>query len=100
MLRVIIQKSNGHELARIDIENVTRTRTEHGDYSVQFAVDTGDGNLAMYQRRVENFPRKRYNVLGLLRLALSALDEKELTLDTDPDAPGSPDMERRLDRPR
>lgn len=84
MIEVII-RSGRKELGRIRIENVTATAAEYGDYAAQFGVDTGDG-WAVYQRRVEHFPRKRYNVLALLRLALSALEEKDLSLDTDPDA--------------
>lgn len=95
-LEISIKKGRT-ELARIKITNISHTVSEHGDYSVHFAVDTGEG-FAVYQRRVERFPRKRYNVLALLRLALSALEEKDLTLDTDPDARHSSDMARRLPR--
>lgn len=97
MITVTI-KSGRKELARIQIENMDGIVSEFADYSAQFAVDTGDGGLAMYQRRIDQFPRRRYNVLGLLRLALSALDEKDLTLDADPDARRSSNLERRLPR--
>lgn len=85
MITVTITKSGGkHELARIEIENVTGKAGEEGTYSVRFVVDTGSG-IAMYQRRIDSFHRKRYNVLALLRIALETLLEKELTLDRDPD---------------
>lgn len=96
MIEVVI-RSGRKELGRIRLENVTATPTEYGDYTVQFGVDTGEG-WAVYQRKVEHFARKRYNVLGLIRLALSALEEKELSLDTDPDARSSPDLARGLPR--
>lgn len=93
----ITSKSGTHELGKIRIENLSEVSAEHGDYTVQFAVDTGAG-WATYQRSVHNFPRKQFNVLGLLRLALDTLDEKELTLDADPDARSSSSVARRLPR--
>jgi hypothetical protein len=99
MIEVII-KSGRKELGRITLENLGPA-AEFGDYTAQFGVDTGEG-WAVYQRGVEHFPRRRYNVLGLLRIALSALEEKELTLDADPDsdtARRSSDLARRLPRP-
>ena len=83
MIEVII-KSGRKELGRIKIEHLSGSEATFGDYSIQFGVDTGEG-FAVYQRSVDHFPRKRYNVLALLRIALSALEEKELTLDADPD---------------
>lgn len=91
-------KGTKHELARISIENLG-SADEFGDYSVRFGVDTGSG-FAVYQRSVEHFPRRRYNALALLRIALSTLEEKELTLDSDPDqdAGRSPNLARGLPR--
>lgn len=99
MITVTVTKSGGrHELARIEIENVLDDQTnETGTYSIRFAVDTGSG-VAIYQRRVDSFFRKRYNVLALLRIALDTLMEQELNLDADPDARYSSDLERRLSR--
>lgn len=96
MIEVTV-KSGDAELAHIRIENVTATKTDHGDYSIQFGVWTGAGQ-AVYQRKVENFPRKKFNVLGLLRFALTTLEEKELSLDADPDAASSSNLARRLPR--
>lgn len=84
MITVTVTKSGGkHELARIEIENVTGSAQETGEYSVRFVVDTGSGP-AIYQRRIDSFYRRRYNVLALLRIALETLMEQELSLDRDP----------------
>lgn len=89
----------GGELAHVRIENMddALANPEYGDYSIQFAVHTGEG-VAMYQRSVYNFPRKQFNALALLKIALETLTEKELTLDLDPDARGSSNLARRLPR--
>jgi len=85
LIEVNITSKNGtHELGLIRIQNMETNDPEFGDYSIEFAVDTGEG-FAAYQRSIYKFPRKDYNVLGLLRLALSTLEEKELSLDGDPD---------------
>jgi hypothetical protein len=97
MIEVTI-KSGRKELGRIQIENVSESAEEFGDYSIQFGVDTGDG-VAVYQRKVLHFNRKKHNVLGLIRIALDTLTEKELFLDSDPDASHSPNLARRLSGP-
>jgi len=100
MIEVVAWFGSGQnrELAHIRMENLTTsTDPEYGDYSVQIAVNTGAG-VAMYQRAVHNFPRKRFNVLGLMKIALDTLNEKELYLDADPDAPSTSDLARRLPR--
>lgn len=93
----ITDDKDGRELGVVRIERMGFSSSEFEDYSVQLGVDTGEG-LATYQRSVEHFPRKKYNVLGLLRLALDTLEEKELTLDADPDAGHSSNLVRRLSR--
>lgn len=98
MIEVNIKTSDGqHELARITIEKQPSDKKEYGDYSLRFAVDTGEG-FATYQRSAYNFPREKYNVLGLIKLALETLEEKELTLDAKPDARRSSSVARRLPR--
>lgn len=100
MITVTVTKSGGkHELARIEIENVADQAGETGQYSVRFAVDTGSG-VAIYQRRIDSFSRRRYNVLALLRIALDTLVEQELSLDRDldQDARCASNLERRLPR--
>lgn len=84
----ITSKGGKHELGRVTIENMETGTLEKADYSVEFGVDTAEG-FAVYQRAIYSFPRKQYNVLGLLRLALSTLEEEELTLDGDPDSSSS-----------
>ena len=99
MIEVRITYKGGKELAKVTIENMCDSDdADFGDYSVRFAVDTGGGSLAIYQRSIHDFPRKKFNVLGLLRLALSTLDEEELTLDADPDARHSSGVGRKLSR--
>lgn len=99
MIKVTITSKGGkHELGRIHIENVsTSADGRYGDYSLQFGVDTGAG-VAVIQRSVYAFPRKDLNVLALVRLALETLEEKELSLDADPDARRSPNLARGLPR--
>jgi hypothetical protein len=99
-VRVSIPTGQGdHEIALIKMSRVSMTPDrQHGDYHILFGVETGEG-IAVYQRHVDNFPRTQYNVLGLLRIALETLEQKELSLDRDPDNAGySPDLARRLER--
>lgn len=103
MIEVVITKNAGKfELARVRMTNLTSSLDpSYGDYSLEFAVNTIDG-VAIYQRSVYAFPRKEYNVLGLMKLALETLDEKELSLDGDPDGPDarhSSNLARGLERP-
>lgn len=80
-------ESNRHELAVIRITNLEDSSDpEYGNYSIEFGVDTVDG-WAIYQRSIESFPRRKYNTLALIRQALNTLEEKELRLDGDIDAP-------------
>lgn len=99
MIEITVRVYNGPEIAQIRLERVDLTPDElMGTYSVQFAVNIGE-SVALYQRRVDNFPRTKYNVLGLLQLALDTLSEQELYLDADPRlARHSPDLARRLER--
>lgn len=79
-----------HEVGLIRITNLTKEKDlEYADYSIEFGVDTGAG-FAVYQRSIYSFPRKEYNVLGLIYQALATLDPKELRLDGDIDDPRSP----------
>lgn len=95
MIEVSI-KHDGRELARIKIEHLG-PGGDFSDYSIQFGVDTAEG-FAVYQRAVEHFPRRKFNALALLRIALATLEEKELSLDADPDARRSSSLARRLNR--
>lgn len=98
MIEVSI-KSSRNELAHIRLECIhTYQDNELADYSIQIAVDTGDTEIFIAQRKVESFPRKRYNVLGLLQLALDTLTEKELYLadEADIDARRASDLGGRL----
>ena len=102
MIEVFVKK-DGQQIARIQIENITNKedlKDGFGDYEVKFAVERGNA-VSMHRRLIFGFPRKRYNVLALVRQALHTLEERELYLerDFDPDeAPVSPDLARRLGR--
>lgn len=83
MIEVIIRVKdavNTPALARIEIENVSGYDSDTADYSVRFGVDRMDG-LGLHQRGIHSFPRKKYNVLALLRQALLTLEEGDLELD-------------------
>ena len=95
MITCRITDDDGRELALVRMERLG-SPTEMGDYSFQLGVNTGEG-WAVYQRSVDQFPRRRYNVLALLRVALSSLEEKELSLDRDPDQSPPPDARRTSD---
>lgn len=84
MIEVSI-KSGDYEVALIRITNLEDSLDpELGNYSIEFGVDTIAG-FAVYQRSIEAFPRKKFNALALVRQALMTLEEKELSLDGDPD---------------
>lgn len=80
MIEVLItHRESGAELGRIHIENVSEDG-EFGDYSIQFGVEK-IASIGLHQRAIMNFPRKRYNVLALLRQALETLEPRDLELD-------------------
>ena len=98
MIEVTITK-NGEPLAHIQIVN-SNNDLELADYNIKYAVERGSA-VGTHVRNIHNFPRKKYNVLALLRQALMTLDQKELLLerDFDPDeAPVSSNLARRLRR--
>ena len=68
------------ELAHIEIERVGGGE-DLANYSVRFAVNRGNTWIGLHQRGVNDFLRTKFNVLGLLTLALATLDRKELELD-------------------
>lgn len=92
-------KVDGVKIGEIEIRNAGGT-LEAGDYICHYIVNRGTAVGAAI-RTVHDFPRKRLNVFGLLRLALESLDEKELELerDFDPDETTiSTDLAWRFDR--
>lgn len=83
MIEVIIRVKdavNTPALARIEIENLSGYDSDTADYSVRFGVDKKDA-LGLHQRGIHAFPRKKYNVLALVRQALMTLEERDLELD-------------------
>lgn len=74
---VIRHKGSKVELAHIEIENLSVSGGEYGDYSVRFGVHKGEG-LGLHQRGIFGFPRRKYNVLALLLQALNTLEPREL----------------------
>lgn len=81
MIEVIIRHAGSErELGRIEIENVSDSAGEYGDYSIRFAVDKIRA-VGIHQRGLHGFPRTKYNVLALLLQALNTLLPDELKFD-------------------
>lgn len=80
MLRCSVTR-NGNELCLIEIEFVDGT-TAQGDYAVRFISERGTA-IGIHARTIHDFPRTKYNSLGLLLQALQTLDESELQLESD-----------------
>ncbi len=80
----IVHTGSGVELGRVTIENVQMNADGTADYSVRFGVDRHEA-FGVHQRAVFGFPRKNYNVFGLLLQALNTLDPRELELDGEVD---------------
>jgi hypothetical protein len=76
------------ELGRVTIENIQMNVDGSADYSVRFGVDRHDA-FGVHQRGIFGFPRKKYNVFGLLLQALNTLDPSELELEDDADIDSS-----------
>lgn len=81
MLEVKILK-NGVEIGRVEIENIRMNDDGSANYAAKFGVERC-GAVGLHQRQIWGFRRLKYNVLGLLKLALETLDEKELELERD-----------------
>jgi hypothetical protein len=82
MIEVIIRVKDAVDqpaLARIEIENVSGDDFVLADYSVRFGVDK-TAEVGLHQRAIYGFPRKKYNVLALLRQALLSLEPEDLEL--------------------
>lgn len=95
MIHVSVTHTESHkddpsifEVASIRITKLESHDDGTADYQFELGVDTADG-FAVYQRDARLFPRKKLNTLALLRLALSTLEEEELSLDGDIDQPRS-----------
>lgn len=84
MIEVVIRhKESGAELGRIEIENVSEQASvfdETADYSVSIGVERIK-SVGLHRRGIINFPRRKYNVLALLRQALETLEPEDLELD-------------------
>lgn len=85
MIRVTITHvGSGVELGRVTVEKMGENLDGTADYSVRFGVDRHDA-FGVHQRGIFGFPRKRYNVFGLLLQALNTLDPGELELEAEAD---------------
>lgn len=102
MIEVHISK-DGEPLGHMEIE---RTTDKNGQlenwatYKIKYAVERGTA-VGLHTRVIYGFPRKYYNVLGLVLQALDALNEKDLKLERnfDPDkAPVSTDLAGKVGR--
>jgi hypothetical protein len=82
MIEVIIRHvDTDSELARVEIENISPSSQDVlGTYSIRFAVER-ISSIGLHQRLIDNFPKRQYNVLALLRQALMTLDNDELKLE-------------------
>lgn len=67
-------------LAKIKIENTMEGDPDVGSYRADITVDHGD-SYTVFTRYISGFPRKKYNVLGLLKLVLEQITEEEMDLD-------------------
>lgn len=96
MIEVVVHGTtkNGkpQELAYIKIERLESDDLNTGDYVVEFAVERV-GAIGFHRRMIYGFPRTKYNVLGLLRQALSTLEMEELETESET---GSSDLEREV----
>lgn len=93
-------KRDGQPIALMEINNISEDNSEFADYKVHYAINRGSG-MGLHNRIIYGFPRKYFNVFGLLLQSLNSLNEKDLKLerDFDPDqAPVSTDMGGGLDR--
>lgn len=61
------------ELGRIEIENVSHTAGEFDDYHIKAAVERHTGDATLINRTLTDYPRRRFNVLGLLYRALAEI---------------------------
>lgn len=73
--------NHGGEIAQIRIEKVEDYPDGTADYVVEFGVNNGQLTESFYRRRVEHFPRTKYNILGLLAISLQTLTPEELSLE-------------------
>jgi len=82
MIEVIIRhKESGAEFARVEIECVEESDGgEYASYAVRLGVER-IGAVGVYTRALVNFPRRKYNVLALLKQALETLEPEDLELD-------------------
>ncbi len=81
MIRVIVElipngdEHNKHELGRLEIVNTGDHPDAplYGAYTAQFATRRVSGDVAAHQRYLSRFERTRYNVWGLILMALDSL---------------------------
>lgn len=99
MIEVLIRhKGSQTELGRIEIENISDEASDLGDYSIKFAVERVAA-VGLHRRSMLAFPRRRYNVLGLLLQALNTLAPDELRLEDGSDIDGD-GLPKRKELPR
>lgn len=83
MIRVtveLIPRRGGakRELARLDISNVSGPGAGAANYSIQGAYEHPNGDRTIIQTGLYGYERLRWNVLGLLYAALTAIGEESM----------------------
>ena len=87
-----------HELALMRITRLDKGDTETGDYVVQLGVERGK-SYGLHRRRLKGFPRKKGNVLALLKLALEEFLDDEEVFSLDDEIPSTLARRRRRTLP-
>jgi len=81
MIEVAISYRSRHSrqpLAKIRITRLDKGDTDTGDYQVKVLVERGNSH-GVFTRVVTKFPRKRWNVLALIQIALKEfMDDEEV----------------------
>jgi hypothetical protein len=93
MIEVTVRHEGELDLAVMRITRVEDRGNGLADYVVEIVVERGQA-IGIHNRVIHSFPRQRYNVLGLLKLALETLTEEEMRIEGGFSRPS--DLARRL----
>ena len=79
MIEVEVKLNGLSPLALIRISNVKMHSDGTSDYVAELVVERGQA-LGIHSRVIAHYPRKTYNVLGLLKAVMDSLTEEEMRL--------------------